>query len=85
MPLILLTIVPFPWLNPVGPHSILKVPPKGLEPPTQSNKAVPAVEVLAERLDGAGQLAQASTPNTLFGIPPDPSSNIKTPFWSKTL
>ena len=75
-----------PWLNPVGPHSILKVPPKGLDPPTQSSKAVPAVEVLAERLDGAGQLGQASIQNTLFGVVfPIPSSKSKTPFWSKTL
>ena len=64
---------------------MLKVPPNGLVPPVQSNKAVLAVEVLADRLDGAGQLGQASTPKTLLGIPPDPSSNIKTPFWSKTL
>jgi hypothetical protein len=42
--------------------------------------------VLAERLDGAGQLGQASTPNTLFGVAfPIPSSNNKIPFSSKTL
>ena len=79
--MILLTTVPLPWLNPVGPHSILKVPPKGLDPPTQSSKAVPGVEVLAERLEGAGQLGQASNPKTLFGVLfPSPSSNNKIPF-----
>ena len=86
MPLILLTIVPFPWLNPVRPPLNIKSATKGTRPPVQSNKAVPAVDVFAERLDGAGQLGQASTANTLFGIAfPIPSSNTKTPFSSKTL
>ena len=60
---------------------MLKVPPNGLVPPVQSNKAVPAVEVLAERLDGAGQLGQASTPKTLLRTTLlIPSSNSKIPF-----
>ena len=59
----LFTKVPLPWTNPIGPHSILKVP----LPPFQSSSAVPAVEVLAERLVGCGQEEHATMPKTLTG------------------
>lgn len=59
----LFTKVPLPWVNPIGPHSKLKVP----LPPFQSSSAVPTVEVLAERLEGCGQEVHASIPKTLTG------------------
>ena len=65
MPLILLTIVPFPWLNPVGPHSILKVPPKGLEPTVQS--IYTSLHMCLQKDWMARQLGQASTANKQWG------------------
>ena len=54
---------PVPRAKPAVPHSILKVP----LPPFQSSKAVPTVDVLAERLVGCGQDTHASIPKTLTG------------------
>ena len=64
---ILLIIIPFPRAKPEVPHSILKVP----LPPFQPSKAVPAVDVFAERLVGCGQDVHASIPKTLIGSAPE--------------
>ena len=60
---ILLIIFPVPRAKPEAPHSILKVPLL----PFQFSRAVPAVEVLAERLVGVGHDTHATIPKTLTG------------------